>query len=136
MKTFEIGGEQVQITEAEARLIAYFQSGFKIQGVFINDVLAGFLIYQEIFDKLISIRAMFIDRWAISLKLGKALVQSLPITPHTIIFQTRKTTEPARCLKVTDAHRIKIAEDTHFITWSMPWRSDGRNQLRRDGRLD
>lgn len=126
-----IDGAEVEVFESQARIYGYLSAGCRIQCAFVNGVLAGFLIFHEIFDRIVVIRAMFIDRWAHQYKLGKGLINSLQKIPNTILFQTRKQIEPDRCLKVTESHRSKIAEDEHFITWSMTWRSDGLQYIHR-----
>ncbi len=123
MKEFDVDGSKVEVIEAQARIYGYLSAGCKIQCAFVNDVLAGFLIFQEMFDRIIVIRVMFIDRWALDFRLGKGLINSLQTIPTTLIFQTRKQVQPDKCLKVTEAHRIQLSENEHFITWSMTWRS-------------
>ncbi len=120
LKEFDLDGSKVQITEAEARLYAFLNAGCKIQVAFVNNVMAGFLLYSNLFENIISIRSCFVESWALELKLGKGLINSLQSKPKNLIFQTRKATPPDKLLKVTPI-RTKIAEDEHFLTWSMPW---------------
>lgn len=122
LKEFEVDGAKVQITEAEARLYALLNAGCQIQVAFVNNVMAGFLLYHDLFANIISIRSCFIEQWATCYKLGKGLINSLQPIPKNLIFQTRKAAPPDRCLKVTEQFRLKVAEDEHFITWAMPWR--------------
>ena len=125
MKQFDWpDGSKVEVTEAEARIYAFLHKGCRIQVAFVKNVMAGFLLYHELFENIISIRSCFIESWAIDLKLGKGLINSLQPIPKNLIFQTRKGAPPDRLLKVTEPFRVRVAEDENFITWSMTWRSN------------
>jgi len=119
LKSFETPGGKIEVSEAEARIFAYLESGCGIKVAYYGDVMIGFLIYQKIFESLYSIRCMFTEPLE-GLKLGKRLVNSLQ--PKHLIFQSQKASPPEKCLEVTKPFRKKIAEDDNFETWLMPWR--------------
>lgn len=121
LKTFEIDGQNIEVTEAEARIFAYLERGCSIKVAYLGDVLVGFLIYQKIFDTLYSIRCLYSEPFAQGLKLGKRLVSSLRQTPFKILFQSRKARSPMRMLQITESHRTKVDECEHFETWIMNW---------------
>lgn len=122
LKSFEINGEHHEVLEAEARILGYLSAGCGIKVAYIGEVLAGFLIYQRVFDTLYAIRCLYAEPWSSGLKLGKRLVSSLRPLPTQLIFQSRKTAQPVRMLSITADHRTKVSECEHFETWIMNWR--------------
>lgn len=123
IKTFEINDAKIEILEAEARILAYLALGCDIKVAYLGNVMIGFLIYQKIFETMITVRCLYVDSIASQLKLGKGLISSLWPIPKQLIFQTRKGLPPDRCLEVTKGFRTKISEDEHFETWLMDWRT-------------
>lgn len=121
LKSFEVNGKTYEVSEAEARLLGYKARGCDIQVAYIGEVLAGFLIYQRIFDTLIAVRCLYAEPWSSGLKLGKRLVSSLRPLPTQLIFQSRKTAQPVRMLSITADRRSRISECEHFETWLMNW---------------
>jgi len=108
------------VSEMEARIYGYLYSGAKVLVALSGGKVCGFLIFQQLFDKLIAIRVLWVDKKFKAHGLGKRLT-SAP-QPKQLVFQTRKQNEPVDCLRLTEAHRIKIFEDDHFITWTMEWK--------------
>lgn len=118
---FDLGGEQIGLVEAEARLYAYKTAGAKIQLAFVGDRLAGFLIYSVVFDKLYAGRCLYCEPWTKGLKLAKELINSLQPIPRKFLFQTKKAAPPPRMLAITEERRTIVDEDEHFYTYVMEW---------------
>lgn len=120
LKTFQGPDGPIEVSEAEARILAYLHAGCGIKVGYLNDVMIGFLIYQKIFESMFVIRCCYAEPLK-GLKLAKRLVDSLQ--PKHLIFQTRKAVKPERCLEITEKFRTKIADDENFETWFMNWRA-------------
>lgn len=122
IKTFDIDGKNIEMSEAEARLLAYLATGHGIKVAYLGDVLAGFLIFQPIFENLIVNKIIFVEKWARNLKLAKKLINSVQRNPKKIIFKTLKSIVPKELLDHAGEERLtKISEDDHSNTWLIDW---------------
>lgn len=121
LKTFETEAGNAEMSEAEARLLAYLATGHQIKVAYLGNVMAGFLIYQPIFEKMIAVKCIFNEPWARSQKLAKRLINSLQQIPTHIIFKTMKGIPPKGLFGVTEGKRIQTSEDDYSQTWLMPW---------------
>ena len=116
-------GKRVVTTELEVFLHQQFKDGFQVHLVIMDDAPCGFLLYQRVFDGIIVIRGMFLEKELIGTGAGFQLLDDL--NPKKVIFQSSKSRVPEEMLKVTEPFREKVSETDKKITWIMNW--EGRH---------
>lgn len=121
LKSFDVEGEEVIVSEAEANIYAYLQTGHKIKVAYFGDVMCAFLIYLPVFESMYANKCLFVEKWARNLKLAKQLLNSVQKS-HRILFKTLKDIPPKELLShVGESRLIKIDEDEYMNTWLTKW---------------
>jgi hypothetical protein len=107
--------------DTEARLYGYLYGGCKIQLAEQDGEIVGFMLYHQIFDSIIAIRAMYHLKQRAGT--GKGMIESLGKPIQRVIFQTQKERPPETLFALTRKHRRLISENEKLMTWEMDWRT-------------
>ena len=115
-----IKGQSHRVTEIEAILYWYLDSGYKIQLAIADNVMVGIIVYNWVFEGLMSIRMLYGKTEIKSSKVILGLINSCP-KPKFVTFQTRRDIEPTLMWDTTKGRQQKLFEDDKLTTWLMPW---------------
>ena len=119
-----VDGKMIPMTRIEAQVCRYIAQGCKIQlAVQDNGSVCGVLVGNIIFEKILAVKALYVDKKARGRGLASQLILSLGEFDK-LLFQTRKKNPPDEMFGHINEPK-QILEDNDLITWELEGYKDG-----------
>lgn len=107
--------------KVEIDIIGQLHKGVKIRMAFHEDRAVGFMMYNDLWDCVLIVHAMYVYPETQLRGVGKGLIWSMGDIKK-VLFRTRKKNPPLRFLSVMGHDRI-ISEDDDHIVREMDWQA-------------